>query len=128
MREFTRVLLCRKFMLKRGSEKKMKKERLVKFILTILIFILIGYYGVCKLYPCTSSPVIAKPVYKWGFCSMSLIARMKIVGVHELYFGFEAGKWIALLLNLVIAYLISHLIIRLSLRKKPLKEKRKKRK
>lgn len=37
---------------------------------------------------------------------MDMLASVKIVGMHKLYFGFEKGNWLALLLNFIIAYLI----------------------
>jgi len=86
----------------------MKKSRLAIFGLTAVVFLLIGYFGVCNLYPCKISPVIAKPVYTWGMCSMNLLATKNIVGISEMYFGlsYTLGRVVALVLNWVIAYLI----------------------
>ena len=78
----------------------------LKWTSVMIVFILIGYYGFCKLYPCLSSPIIAKPVYTWKLCSMDIFNRMYIIGVSERYFGLAQGWVIALFLNLIIAYLI----------------------
>ena len=88
-----------------------KSYNLGKFGLTAFVFLLLGYLGKIAIYPCKWAPVVLNPVYKWKLCSMDLLARRFIVGVHELYFGFNQGKIIALVLNLVIAWLIVSLII-----------------
>jgi len=86
----------------------MKRNRLILLGLTAIIFLLIGYFGVCKLYPCKVSPVIAEPVYTWSVCSMNLLATKYILGISEMYFGlsYNLGRFVALVLNWVIAYLI----------------------
>ncbi len=83
----------------------------IKGILTLIIFGLISYFGKIKIYPCKSSPVIAVPKYTWKLCGADVLTRRIIVGVHEMYCGFNQGWIIALALNLVIAYLIVSLVV-----------------
>lgn len=78
----------------------------LKIVLTVLVFLLIGFYGAFNLYPCKTAPVVLNPIYTWNLCSMDLIAAVQIVGIDKLYFGLTWGRWIAILLNLVLAYLI----------------------
>jgi len=88
-----------------------KKFKWGKYGLIGLVFVLISYLGKIAIYPCKSSPVIAVPKYTWKLCNMDILGRLNWVGVSEKYLGFYQGKWIALLLNLVIAYLIVYLLI-----------------
>lgn len=78
----------------------------LKWTLVVIIFILIGYFGFFKIYPCKVAPVVLNPIYRWSLCSMDMFASAKMVGMYKLYFGFEKGNWLALLLNFIIAYLI----------------------
>lgn len=100
----------------------------IKLILIILVFLFFSYSANIPLYPCKSSPVIAKPVYTWKLCNMNAMGRVNWVGVHEKYFGInEYGRYIGLFLNLAIAFLIIGLLSKLC-KKNEHKRTRKKRK
>ena len=95
-----------------------KNYKLGKFGLTAVVFLLINYFAKIAIYPCKSSPVIAVPKYIWKLCSMAVSDRRMIVGVHEMYWGFNQGWILALFGNLLIAYLIVSLIIYLYKKRK----------
>ena len=85
--------------------------KLGKIGLTGLIFILISYLGKIAIYPCKVSAVIQFPVYTWKLFQMSILRSMYTFGIHEMYFGFNAGKYLGLVLNLVVAYLVVSLTL-----------------
>lgn len=89
--------------------KKFLKFNWTKGGIAALLFILISFFGSFNLCPCKTAPVILNPIYKWGTCSMNVLTP--ILGVHKLYFGFEQGWILALVLNLVVAYLIACLAV-----------------
>lgn len=90
---------------------KFFKFNKIRAFWTLIIFLAINYFGKCNLYPCKVAAVIAKPVYRWSLCPLDFFG-MPILGVSRLYFGlpFHYGRYIAIFLNLVIAYLIVSLV------------------
>ena len=88
---------------------KFFKFNKVRIFWTLMVFLAINYFGKCNLFPCKIAPIYKELVYRWGLCPMDFFG-MPIVGVSRLYFGLYYGRYIAIFLNLVIAYLIVSLI------------------
>jgi hypothetical protein len=84
-----------------------KKCKWCKYGLIAAIFVWLSWFCRLTIYPCKSAPVVLNPVYKWGVCRTSILANW--VGVHNLYFGFEQGRILALILNVIIACVVVYL-------------------
>jgi len=89
---------------------KFFKFNKLRIFWTFIVFLAICYFGKINLYPCKVTPVVLNMVYKWSLCPMDFFG-MPIIGIGRLYFGLYYGRYIAIFLNLVIAWLIVGLIM-----------------
>lgn len=63
-----------------------------------------------KIVPCTSSPVIAEPIYSWGSCKLPNPFVENIVGISQRFYGSFTDPLAGLIIQFVIAFALFTII------------------
>ena len=59
-----------------------------------------------KIVPCTSSPVIAEPIYSWGSCKLPNPFGEQLVGMSYKFYGAFVDPMAGLIIQFIIAFAI----------------------
>jgi len=100
------------------NKKKMKlkilqilnKSLIIAFIVAVISFLI-------PIVPCTKSPVIAEPIYKWSMCKLPNPFGEQIVGISKKFYGISTEPLTGLIIQFLIVFIIFTLIFMLSRRK-----------
>ena len=88
----------------------LNKSLIIAIAITIISFLI-------PIVPCTTSPVIAEPIYEWGLCKLPNIIGEPLVGMSTQYYGSTTNQLAGFLIHFIIIYVLITTVL-LTIRKK----------
>jgi len=65
---------------------------------------------VLKIVPCTTSPVIAEPIYSWSSCKLPNPFGANLVGISQRFYGAFTDPMAGLIIQFIVAFAIFTII------------------
>ena len=85
------------------TQKILNKGLIAGLVVSVLSFFL-------KIVPCTSSPVIAEPIYSWGSCKLPNPFVENIIGISQRFYGSFTNPLAGIIIQFAIAFAIFTII------------------
>ena len=88
----------------------LNKSLIIATIVSVLSFVI-------PIVPCKTSPVIAKPIYKWSMCKLPNPLGEQILGISKNFYGISTEPLTGLIIQFLIVFIIFTIIFILFRRK-----------